>query len=80
MVETYYVKGVQKQPFADVLQNKCSEIFCKIHRKVPMLESLFNKVAHLLSWDLCGIFKSAYFLITPLNQTTLLRKQISKVT
>ena len=47
----------------------------------PMLESLFDKVAHRLScYDLCGIFKNTYFLITPQNQTTLLRKQISKVT
>ena len=25
MVETYYIKGVQKQPFADVLQNSRSK-------------------------------------------------------
>ena len=41
--------------------------------------SLFNKVSHVLSYDLCGIFKNTYFLITLQNQTTLLRKQISKV-
>ena len=41
---------------------------------------IFNKVAHVLSYDLCGIFKNTYFLITPQNQTTLLRKQISKLT
>ena len=45
-----------------------------------MLESLFSEVAHVLPHDLCGIFKDTYFLITPRNQTTLLRKQISKVT
>ena len=45
-----------------------------------MLESVFSKVAHVLSYDLCEIFKNTYFLITPQNQTTLLRKQISKVT
>ena len=45
-----------------------------------MLESLLNKVAHVLSYDLCGIFKNTYFLITSQNQTTLLRNQISKVT
>ena len=47
MVEPYYVNGVQKQPFADVLQNRCCRKFCKIHRETPMLESLFKKVAHL---------------------------------
>ena len=31
----------------------------------------------MLSYDLCEIFKNTYFLITPQNQTTLLRKQIS---
>ena len=45
-----------------------------------MLESLLNKVAHVLSYDLCGIFKNTYFLITPQNQTALLGKQSSKVT
>ena len=44
-----------------------------------MLESLFDKVAYVLSYDLCGIFKSTYFLINPQNQTMLLRKQISKL-
>ena len=53
--------------------------FAKIHRKTPMLGSLFNKVAHVLSYDVCGILKNTYFLITLQNQTTLLRKQISKV-
>ena len=43
-----------------------------------MFESLFNKVTYVLSYDLCGIFKNTYFLITPQNQTT--RKQIRKVT
>ena len=27
-----------------------------------------NKIAHLLSYDLCEIFKNAYFLITPQNR------------
>ena len=44
-----------------------------------MLELLFNKVAHVLSHDLCEIFKNVYFLITSQDQTMLLRKQISKV-
>ena len=36
----------EKQLFADVLQNKCSK-FRNIHRKKPVLEFLFNKVAGL---------------------------------
>ena len=34
-----------KEPFAHVLQNRCSYKFHKFHRKTPVLESLFNKVA-----------------------------------
>ena len=39
----------QKQSFADVLQIRCSSKFCHIHRKTPVLESLFNKVAGLMA-------------------------------
>ena len=38
---------LQKQLFADVLQNRCSWKFRKFHRKTPVLESLFNEVAGL---------------------------------
>ena len=37
----------QTQPFEDVLQNICSKKFGNIHRKAPVLESLFKKVADL---------------------------------
>ena len=61
-----------------------SQMFYKIgvlehFAKNTMLESLFNKVAHKLSYALCENFKNTYFLFTPQNQTALLRKQISKV-
>ena len=39
---------LQKKPFPDVLQNRCSERFCNIHRKTPVLGSLFIKVTGLL--------------------------------
>ena len=74
MVEPYYIKGVQKQLFADVLHDRCSWKFCKIHKKTPMLESLFNKGAHMVSYDFCDILKNIYFPIIPHNQTTLLCK------
>ena len=83
MVEPYYIKDVQKQPFADVLQNRCSCKFWKICKKTPMLESLSKKVARLktpskvFSHDFCEIFKNIYFLTTPQNQTTLQCKQIN---
>ena len=34
-----WVRLLQKQPFADVLQNRCSEIFRKFHRKIVALKS-----------------------------------------
>ena len=36
---------IAKQAFENVLQNKCSYEIRKFYRKIPMLESLFNKVA-----------------------------------
>ena len=65
----------QKQPFADVFQNRCSKRFCNIHRKTPVLELFFNIVAGLEDWncikkrlqhrcffcEYCKIFKNTYF-------------------
>ena len=70
MVEPCFIKCAQKQPFADVLQNKCFSKFCKIHRKTPVLESLFNKAADLNRLHhnyLSVIF--AKLLKTPYNKT-----------
>ena len=36
-----------KQPFSDVLQNRCSSKFRNIHRKAPLLTPLSNKVSGL---------------------------------
>ena len=38
------VPPFQKQPFADVLQSRCSKKLHNIYRKTAALESLFNKV------------------------------------
>ena len=40
----------QKQPFADASQSGCSKKLCKIHRKTPALECLFNKVLVLQTY------------------------------
>ena len=40
----FQVNLLLKQPFADVYQRRCSKELCNIHRKTPVLESLFNKV------------------------------------
>ena len=55
----------QKQPFADVLQNNCSEKFRNIQRKTPAMESrcsvgVFNKYRYVC---VCRI--------TPLRQDLL---------
>ena len=50
---------MQKQRFAATFQNRCSLEFRNIHRKTPILESLFNEVAGL-------IFKSTFLYRTPL--------------
>ena len=42
--------SLQKQSFADVLQNKCSQKFCVFYRKAPVLESLSYKAAGLQPW------------------------------
>ena len=42
---------IQKQPFAHILQDRCSKKLCKIHRKTPLLESLFKEVAGLKAWN-----------------------------
>ena len=39
-----YIENIEES-FADVLQNKYSQKFRKFHRKTPVLEFLFNKVA-----------------------------------
>ena len=54
----------QKQSFADVLKNRCSQKFRKFYRKTPVLDSLlFNKVAGLQA---CEIFKNNFFYKTTL--------------
>ena len=37
-----------KQPFASVLQKRCSEEFRNINMKIPVLKPLSNKVTGLL--------------------------------
>ena len=40
-----------KQLFANVLQNRCCYKFADIHKKIPVLQSLFNEVTDLqLYW------------------------------
>ena len=58
---------MQKQPFANVLQNRRSYKFRNIHKKTLVLEPLFDKVAGLqvFSCEYSEIFKSSFFIEHP---------------
>ena len=69
---------LQKQPFADVLQNSYSLKFRNTHRKTTMLESLFNKVASFTFLffyrkikELGVIIKLIVCSVQPVNPLTL---------
>ena len=65
----------KKHLFADVLESGCSWKFCKIIRKTPVLESLFNRVANIRRAHHKCFPMKCFFLITPQNQTMLQLKQ-----
>ena len=46
-VLTKQFSKMKKQPFTDVLQNRCSYKFPDIQKKIPALKSLFHKVKDL---------------------------------
>ena len=61
-------KATKKQPFSDVLQDRCPEEIRKLHKETPVLESLFNKVsknketrAQVFSCEFCEAFKNTFF-------------------
>ena len=47
-----YIGTSQKQSFTNILQNRFSLKFGKFHRKTPVLDPLFNKVAGLKTRNL----------------------------
>ena len=47
IISSWLLSFIQKQPFADVLQNRCSWKFCNIKRKTLVLGSLIHKVVDL---------------------------------
>ena len=61
---------IQKQPFTDFLQNTCFLKFLNTHRKTPVLESLFNKVADLKARNL---IKRDFNTCFPVNIEKFLR-------
>ena len=73
--EILTVRRRMAEAITDFLQNKFSQKFCNIQRKIPVLESLFNNVAGLES---CKSIKRrlqhSYF---PVNITKFLRTAFS---
>ena len=57
----------QKQPIADIFQNRCSQKSRNIHKKAPVFESLFNKVAGLktFSCEHCDFLRNTFLYRTP---------------
>ena len=55
----------KKHPFADVPQNMCSQKFRYIHKKRPVLESLFNRNSNTGLSLHCKIFKNSFFYRIP---------------
>ena len=55
--------NIQKQLFADVLQNRCSWKYRNIHRKTPVLEQLYEKEfpAQVFPFEYCQIFKNSWW-------------------
>ena len=43
IISQYREAYLQKQPFPDILQNRLFKIFCNIHRKALVLQSLVNR-------------------------------------
>ena len=52
VLNNHFLKTLQKQPYAYILQKRCSETLHSIHRKISVLESLFNKVPGLTAYNL----------------------------
>ena len=78
-VLNYFFKQLyhwQKQPPELFCKKRYSKIFCKLHRKRPVLQSLFNKVAGLKAFliknrlqHMCFLWNFAKVLRTPILQT-----------
>ena len=66
--------------FRSVLWNRCSWKFRKFHRKTPVLDFLFNKVAGLkvFSCEIYEIFKNNFFQRTPTVAASGCCKEILK--
>ena len=80
VVKPYYIKGVRKQSFAEVLQNSYSWKACKIYGKTPLLESLFNnvgglKIASVFLLFLRNFKKSA--ILHPIEWDEIIRGSVS---
>lgn len=67
--DEFLFRNTQKQPFAGVLQNKCSRKFWEFHRRSSVSGSLFKK--RLRPW--CFLKNFAQILRAPFLQNTFKR-------
>ena len=56
------IMKIWEQLFSDVLQNRFFSKVREFHRKTPVLELLFNKVAEHFQWLLLKIVNSSSYL------------------
>ena len=56
---------IQKQLLVEVLQNRCSQKFCNIHRETSVLNSLCNEAAgHTATLTLIRLYFGIFCIIT----------------
>ena len=60
-------KEVLKQPFNSVLRERCSENMNQIHKRTPMPECDFNKIAKQLG---CSLVNLLHIFRTPFPKNT----------
>ena len=54
------LKSLQKQPYADVLQDRCSSKFCNIYRKTSVLSHFLIKLQALRALPPATLFKKDF--------------------
>ena len=64
---------MQKQPSANILQNRCSYKFLDIHKKIVVLKSLFNTVRSLKACNFNKKETPRQMFFFPMSVTKFLR-------
>ena len=76
MIKKTFIK-FQKQPFADVFQDRCSKKFHNIYRETSALELLTNKVAGPEDCNfITKRFQQRYFLVHFIEHNTFFQEHL----